>query len=78
MECCDVKMCHGGVLGQVRTDTTGYQKPWDLLRYSEQVVRGGGFAKDGLHLNGRGKRRLGKIYARIIGLDFGSSAGSKM
>jgi hypothetical protein len=35
------------------------------------------FARDGLHLNGRGKRRVGQIYARVIGLDVGGSAGSK-
>ena len=36
------------------------------------------FARDGLHLNGRGKRRLGKLYARGSGLDIGGSAGSNM
>jgi lysophospholipase L1-like esterase len=35
------------------------------------------FARDGLHLNGRGKRRLGHLYARVGGLDAGGSAGSK-
>jgi len=31
----------------------------------------GNFTRDGLHLNGRGKRRLGKRYARVTGLDVG-------
>jgi hypothetical protein len=38
-------------------------------------IEDGDFARDGLHLNGRGKIRL---YARISGLDVGGSAGSKM
>ena len=28
----------------------------------------GDFARDGLHLNGRGKRRLGHLYARVGGI----------
>ena len=36
------------------------------------------FARDGLHLNGRGKRRLGQLYARVSGLDNGGLAGSKI
>jgi len=36
------------------------------------------FARDGLHLNGRGKRRLGQLYARVSGLDVGGSAESNM
>jgi len=35
------------------------------------------FARDGLHLNGRGKRRLGQLYARVSGLDVVGSAESK-
>ena len=35
------------------------------------------FARDGLHLNGRGERRLGQLYARVCGLDVGGSAESK-
>jgi hypothetical protein len=35
------------------------------------------FARDGLHLNGRGKRRLGHLYARITGLDTKAPPGSK-
>ena len=31
------------------------------------------FASDELHLNGRGMRRLGKLYARVSGLDVGGS-----
>ena len=41
-------------------------------------IEEGDFARDGLHLNGRGKRRLGQIYARVSGLDVGESAESKM
>ena len=38
----------------------------------------GHFARDGLHLNGSGKRRFGQLYARVSGLDVGGSAESKM
>jgi hypothetical protein len=41
-------------------------------------IEDGDFARDGLHLNGRGKRRLGKLYARVSGLDDGASTGRKM
>ena len=41
-------------------------------------IEDGDFAGDGLHLNGRGKRRLDQLYARIVGLDDGGSAGSKI
>jgi hypothetical protein len=41
-------------------------------------IENGDFARDGLHLNGRGKRRLGQPYARVSGLDVGGSAGSKI
>jgi hypothetical protein len=37
----------------------------------------GDFARDGFHLKGRGKSRLGQLYARISGLDVGGSAESK-
>jgi hypothetical protein len=40
-------------------------------------VEDGDFARDGLHLNGRGKSRLGQLYARVSGLDVGGSADSK-
>ena len=40
-------------------------------------IEDGDFPRDGLHLNGRGKRRLGQLYARVSGLDFGGSAESK-
>ena len=32
------------------------------------------FARDRLHLNGRGKRRLEQLYARVSGLDAGGTA----
>jgi len=38
----------------------------------------GDFARDRVHLNGRGKRRLGQLYARVSGLDVGGSAGNMM
>jgi len=41
-------------------------------------VKDGDFARDGLHLVRRGKRRLGQLHARVTGLDVGRSAGSKM
>jgi len=37
-------------------------------------IEDGDFTRDGLHLNGRGKRRLGQLYARVSGLDVGGSA----
>jgi hypothetical protein len=40
-------------------------------------IKDGDFARDGLHLNGRGKIRLGQLYVRVSGLDVGGSAGSK-
>jgi len=40
-------------------------------------IEDGDFARDGLHLNGRGKTRLGQLYARVSGLDVGGSTGSK-
>jgi hypothetical protein len=33
------------------------------------------FARDGLHLNGRGKRRLGQLYAKVSELDVEASPG---
>ena len=41
-------------------------------------IEDGDFARDGLHLNGRGKIRLDQLYARVSGLDVGGSAGSKL
>ena len=41
-------------------------------------IEDGDFARDGFHLNGRGKRRFGQIYARVSGLDVGGSADCKM
>ena len=41
-------------------------------------IEDGDFARDGLHPNGRGKRRLGHLYARVSGLDVGGSRESKM
>jgi hypothetical protein len=38
-------------------------------------IEDGDFARDGLHLNKRGKRRLGQIYARVSELDIGGSQG---
>ena len=40
-------------------------------------IEDGDFASDRLHLNGRGKRRLGQLYARDCGLDVGGSAWSE-
>jgi hypothetical protein len=36
------------------------------------------FVGDGVHLNGRGKRHLGNLYARVIGLTGGGSAEHEM
>jgi hypothetical protein len=38
-------------------------------------IEDGDFARDGLQLNGRGKRRLAQLYFRDSGLDVGGSAG---
>ena len=32
-------------------------------------IEDGDFARDRLHLNGKGKRRLGQLYARVSGTD---------
>jgi hypothetical protein len=40
-------------------------------------IEDGDFARDGLHLNWRGKMRLCQLYAIVSGLDVGGSAGSK-
>jgi hypothetical protein len=40
-------------------------------------IQDGDFAGDGLHLNGRGKIRLGQLYARVSGLDGRGSARRK-
>jgi len=55
--------------------TTGWQTRWDLP--SSIRTEDGDFARDGLHLDGREKRRLGQLYARVSGLDVEGSAGSK-
>ena len=39
-------------------------------------IEDGDFVRDGLHLNGRGKRRLGQLCVRVSGFDVGGSAGS--
>ena len=36
-----------------------------------------GFGRDGVHLNGRGKRHRGNLYARVSGLGVGGMAESK-
>ena len=41
-------------------------------------IEDGYFARDGLHLNGRGKKRLGQLYATVNGLYDGGSAGGKI
>jgi hypothetical protein len=41
-------------------------------------IEEGDFVGVRLQLNGRGMRRLGQLYARVSGLEFGGSAGSKM
>ena len=39
-------------------------------------IEEGDFGRDGLHLNVRGKRHLGNLYARFSGLEVGGSAES--
>ena len=40
-------------------------------------IEDGDFGRDGVHLNVRGKRRLGNLYARVSGLESGGSAEGK-
>jgi hypothetical protein len=40
-------------------------------------IEDGDFGRDGVHLNGRGKRHLGNLYARVSGLEGGGSAESE-
>ena len=47
------------------------------LPFVDPRIEDGDFVKDGLHLNGRGKRRLRQLHARVSGLDVEESAGSK-
>jgi hypothetical protein len=37
-------------------------------------IEGGDFFRDGLHVNGKGKRRFGQIYVRATGLEVGGSS----
>jgi hypothetical protein len=39
-------------------------------------IEDGDFGGDGVHLNGKGKRHLGNLYARVTGLEVGGSAES--
>jgi hypothetical protein len=41
-------------------------------------IEDGDFARDGLRLNGRGKKRLGHLCARVSGLDVEASPVSRM
>jgi len=41
---------------------------------SNSWIEDGDFARNGLHLNGKRKRRLGQLYATVSGLDVGGSA----
>jgi hypothetical protein len=40
-------------------------------------IEEGDFSGDGVHLNGRGKRHLGNLYARVCGLEGGGTTDSK-
>jgi hypothetical protein len=40
-------------------------------------IEDGDFGGDGVHLNGRGKRHLGNLYARVSGLEGGGSAENR-
>jgi hypothetical protein len=40
-------------------------------------IEDGDFCGDGVHLNGRGKRHLGSLYARVSGLEVGGLAESR-
>jgi hypothetical protein len=40
-------------------------------------IEDGDFGKDGVHLNGRGKRHLGNLYSRVSGLEVGATAESE-
>jgi len=52
--------------------------PWDLTFFDPNSwIEDGDFARNGLHLVGRGKRRRGQLYVRVSGLDVGGSPGRK-
>jgi hypothetical protein len=40
-------------------------------------IEDGDFGRDGVHLNGRGKRHLGNLYSTVSGLEVGASAESE-
>ena len=68
-------MCHGSVLGHLIR--LGSQRLGLNFVDPNSWIEDGDFARDGLHLNGRGRRRLGQLYARVSGLDVGGSGESK-
>jgi len=67
-----------------RTGALNYRLDWvandlGLIFFDPNSwIEDGDFARDGLHLNEIGKRRLGQLYARVSGLDVGGSTESNM
>ena len=63
-------MCHGDVLGALNDKFDWVANALGLTFVDPNSwIEDGDFARDLLHLNGRGKRRLGQLYARVSGLD---------
>lgn len=73
MECCDVQLCHGGVMGHLVIDK-------DVLGLSfvdpNSWIEDGDFARDGLNLNGRGKRLLGQLHVELVDLMLADRQGT--
>jgi hypothetical protein len=70
-------MCHGGVLGALNDRFDWVAKALGLTFVDPNSwIEEGDFAR-GLYLNGRGKIRLGHLYARVSRLDVRGSTGSK-
>jgi hypothetical protein len=71
-------MCHGGLLGALNDRFEWVASALGLTFVDPNSwIEERDFARDGLHLNRRGNRRLGQLYARVSGLDVRGSAGSK-
>jgi hypothetical protein len=51
------------------------QTPWELPSLTGTAGERTGISLDWLHLNGRGKRRLGQLQAKVSAADVGGSAG---
>jgi len=55
------------------TDLPGWQTGLTFVD-PNSWIEDGDFGRDGVHLNDRGKGHLGKLYARVSGLESGGTA----